>query len=327
MYKIYFIQCGINGPIKIGYSKNIKHRLSNLQHSNPIRLTLLTTINGDKIKELELHNKFKKFHIIGEWFQPSDEILEFISGCQSLNLCAKHGLMINNIQINKIEKIDQDKSCSIINDEFENYNLCQKCGKKPGVEKHTTDTYVLSVCHRCCMELDGRLERFRAQAIGSGERRKKPPIQCLVCKQIKKHQSHGRCNSCAEYFRRNGVDKIIKSIEDFICKNCEKCVNNLSVRGNCPACEMYIKRHGIDRPEFIYSNDNKFCISCEKSCKSLKKDQKCNNCSEFKRIYVSRGTTYRQCKICYKLTNLLRKQKCISCYRFYNKYGQDKNQT
>ena len=76
---IYFIQQDSNGPIKIGHTNNdIKARVYQLQTASPLPLTLIGTIQGDKEKEVEIHNKFKKYHIRGEWFKFSPKIISFI---------------------------------------------------------------------------------------------------------------------------------------------------------------------------------------------------------------------------------------------------------
>lgn len=77
---VYFIQCGDNGPIKIGHTKDIDRRLSILQGANPQRLNLLGCFLGDSIQESELHKQFKGDRISGEWFNSSNELLNIIQG-------------------------------------------------------------------------------------------------------------------------------------------------------------------------------------------------------------------------------------------------------
>lgn len=74
---IYFIQ-NSEGPIKIGYSKNVKTRFESLQSSNPDTLILLAEVKGNKTMEQELHNKFSHLKIRGEWFKPERELTEHI---------------------------------------------------------------------------------------------------------------------------------------------------------------------------------------------------------------------------------------------------------
>lgn len=87
---IYFIQAGKDGLIKIGYTSNLKKRISTLQVSSPQKLRVRKTIINQevalaavperviRITEHNLHKRFKKYNAHGEWFYPSPEILHFI---------------------------------------------------------------------------------------------------------------------------------------------------------------------------------------------------------------------------------------------------------
>lgn len=71
--KVYFVQSGKTGPIKIGISRNIEKRLETMQTGNPNLLRLLFCIEADSrghAREIEcwLHRRFKSQHIRGEWF-------------------------------------------------------------------------------------------------------------------------------------------------------------------------------------------------------------------------------------------------------------------
>lgn len=76
---IYFIQYGKDDFIKIGYTENnVLDRMQALQTSSPYKLNLLGVIEGDELTEKSLHEKFKKYHIRGEWFKSGKELLQFI---------------------------------------------------------------------------------------------------------------------------------------------------------------------------------------------------------------------------------------------------------
>jgi hypothetical protein len=75
---IYFVQVGIDGPIKIGYTKNMANRLIGLQSDNPYKLIVLGVMDGDVVKEGALHIKFDEYRIRGEWFWPVKPILSYI---------------------------------------------------------------------------------------------------------------------------------------------------------------------------------------------------------------------------------------------------------
>lgn len=76
--KIYFIQQGLSGPIKIGVSANPSRRLVNLQVANPFPLKIIGMIPGTVVEEEKIQKLFEKFRIQGEWFSPDEEIINFI---------------------------------------------------------------------------------------------------------------------------------------------------------------------------------------------------------------------------------------------------------
>jgi len=84
---IYFI--GNNEQIKIGYSKKVKNRISSIKTACPFELTLSLIISGDKTKEKELHSKFNKDRVKGEWFTLSEDIRQYISENQINNIDLK----------------------------------------------------------------------------------------------------------------------------------------------------------------------------------------------------------------------------------------------
>jgi hypothetical protein len=77
---IYFIQDTNNKRIKIGKSDSPIRRIRRFRTgmSNPGELEILAVIPGGVKREKDLHQKFQKYHSHGEWFEPSNEIIEFI---------------------------------------------------------------------------------------------------------------------------------------------------------------------------------------------------------------------------------------------------------
>lgn len=77
---VYFIQNGDDGAIKIGMTRKLHKRLAHLQVNNPIELCVLGAIPTNKPRDLErdLHRKFSESRVSGEWFSPSEELLDFI---------------------------------------------------------------------------------------------------------------------------------------------------------------------------------------------------------------------------------------------------------
>lgn len=68
---IYFIRSGEGGPIKIGQAKDPVDRLMGLQTGSADELTLETAMIGEPKVERQLHKRFAKHRIRGEWFKPA----------------------------------------------------------------------------------------------------------------------------------------------------------------------------------------------------------------------------------------------------------------
>jgi hypothetical protein len=77
---IYFIQCGTNGPIKVGQTDNdVKSRMTQLQTGCPYELKLLWVYTGHDYTESKIHEELSKERIRGEWFHPSKTVFDFIN--------------------------------------------------------------------------------------------------------------------------------------------------------------------------------------------------------------------------------------------------------
>lgn len=85
---VYFIQVGEDGPIKIGFSRNPKERLEDLQGANFERLRLVYFCPGSRENESQLHAWFRAARGCGEWFKPvvgiADLIVRLRDGGESL---------------------------------------------------------------------------------------------------------------------------------------------------------------------------------------------------------------------------------------------------
>lgn len=75
---VYFIQAGLHGPIKIGWSANVKQRLAAAQVDNHEELILRATTPGGPEIEARLHVVFEAAWIRGEWFRPVTALLEMV---------------------------------------------------------------------------------------------------------------------------------------------------------------------------------------------------------------------------------------------------------
>ena len=88
---VYFIQAiddhtgKTSGPIKIGFSNNVKKRLKSLQVGNPNKLKILRKISGSKRLEKRFHRHFGWCRLYGEWFNPTQELLNVIN-CKSIEI-------------------------------------------------------------------------------------------------------------------------------------------------------------------------------------------------------------------------------------------------
>lgn len=77
---VYFIRPqGMDGPVKIGFSKRPSDRLHSLSGASPLKLELAAVGAGCPSTEKMLHNRFADQRSHGEWFDCSDDIAELIS--------------------------------------------------------------------------------------------------------------------------------------------------------------------------------------------------------------------------------------------------------
>ena len=79
---VYFVRGETTGHIKIGYSTDCANRIVQLQNGAPERLVMICTTHGDRRLEKQLHERFAKDRVHGEWFAPSAELLDFIDEIQ-----------------------------------------------------------------------------------------------------------------------------------------------------------------------------------------------------------------------------------------------------
>ena len=76
---VYFVRAGKYGPIKIGKSVNPEMRLAELQTGNLKRLRIIGLISNASFEvERELHRKFERLLIRGEWYKPRLKLLWYI---------------------------------------------------------------------------------------------------------------------------------------------------------------------------------------------------------------------------------------------------------
>jgi hypothetical protein len=83
---VYFIQAGKRGDIKIGYSTNIKKRISTLQTAMAEKIKLLGYITGNSTTEKELHYTFRILRKKGEWFICDASIINYLNTVNEMKL-------------------------------------------------------------------------------------------------------------------------------------------------------------------------------------------------------------------------------------------------
>jgi hypothetical protein len=76
--RIYFVQRGVDGPIKIGTARSPKRRIAELQTACAEILVPLAICPGGKKMERQYHERFARHRIAGEWFNPDVEIWQEI---------------------------------------------------------------------------------------------------------------------------------------------------------------------------------------------------------------------------------------------------------
>lgn len=79
---VYFLQAGDDGPVKIGFTKNLGTRIEDLQCGRSERLRLIGHRPGGRQEEKALHLRLAAHRLRGEWFKPSAEVLAAASGTE-----------------------------------------------------------------------------------------------------------------------------------------------------------------------------------------------------------------------------------------------------
>jgi len=92
---VYFIQAE-SGPIKIGFTTDVRGRMAALQTATAEELTLVGIMPGDEQEEAALHARFGSSRIRGEWFRPDEEIRAFISRLPPMS--APHSGLLNALR-------------------------------------------------------------------------------------------------------------------------------------------------------------------------------------------------------------------------------------
>jgi DNA-binding XRE family transcriptional regulator len=108
---IYFVKH--TDYVKIGYTGDIRSRLSDLQTSCPVRLKVLALIKGDLNDESTYRERFKHLLSNGEWFCYTQELQEFVEGLDKV-LLWKYGFEHHDSSpIGEIKRCRLEKNLSM----------------------------------------------------------------------------------------------------------------------------------------------------------------------------------------------------------------------
>jgi hypothetical protein len=139
-------------PIKIGYSKNVRRRMSQLQTGSPYKLSLMGKIrtqgrSADQILERALHERYASRRLdVGEWFhlEPSDVI-------DMLKLHSADGYITVGTEPFEIVSYDRDAVPEYASPwlwgDVEAYEFCPVCGWAGGWSYN--DNYGGERCLKC----------------------------------------------------------------------------------------------------------------------------------------------------------------------------------
>lgn len=81
---IYVLDNGIH--FKIGYTTNLDKRIKQLQTGSSTELKVICVKHGDVALEQQLHSTLSKYHVRGEWFEKSPEVMNVIANLVDYSL-------------------------------------------------------------------------------------------------------------------------------------------------------------------------------------------------------------------------------------------------
>lgn len=256
---VYFLKIGENGPIKIGFTKHIRHRLTIIQVDNPLMVILIAVLEGGRKEEFALHKKFAKHRLYGEWFTPDNELIDFISTLHPLNLVSadfqkkiKRGIESHNWKGDAVCAASKNQRARAYTRYKKKCDRC-KLGKgldsvyKDGNKDNLDPDNIVLYCRRCRMELDGTLD-----IIKNVKHEKKSLRPCKICGKMGNRFWYDRCHTCHEFFRRHGFERSEKRVgpkDPVKCIVCERLVKE-PAKGKCHTCYEFFRRNGFERTKF-----------------------------------------------------------------------------
>ena len=76
----------------MGHSKDIRTRLSTLQTGSTGKLNLIGYGFGDRELEKAIHDEFKNDRIIGEWFKPTEDLLNLVFSLNAMRCVGEEAI-------------------------------------------------------------------------------------------------------------------------------------------------------------------------------------------------------------------------------------------
>lgn len=101
MTVVYFLRGEDTGAIKIGFTKRLSTRLSNIATSSSERVTLLGSVPGDIIFEKSLHDEFAADRIRREWFRASPALMSRIASLIGAEEVAELGVVRPSMELDE----------------------------------------------------------------------------------------------------------------------------------------------------------------------------------------------------------------------------------
>jgi len=81
---VYFLRVDGKGPVKIGFTTDIDHRLGSLATGHSGKIELIALIEGSRSDEKALHRRFKDLRVRGEWFKFQGDLKKYVAGLPPL---------------------------------------------------------------------------------------------------------------------------------------------------------------------------------------------------------------------------------------------------
>lgn len=132
---VYLISCKTTNTCKIGFANRPMTRVSELQTGNPYELTLEYVMNGDVTLERELHAKFDKYRLKGEWFTANPEIIDYFEAN-----CITDKKILNNLKKNpKIPVVEVNENYTYLSITF--HFVVESYDQKLSYNEHITVSF------------------------------------------------------------------------------------------------------------------------------------------------------------------------------------------